>query len=62
MEKPDLSQEPLICLVCAWRETCLKKYSFTGGQCLDFSRDVTVKLPVSPEQSEEEKPPETKLP
>jgi len=45
MEKNDLQQEPLICLVCAWRETCLKKYSFTGGQCLDFTRDVTVKLP-----------------
>ncbi len=45
MEEKDLRQEPLICLVCAWRETCLKKYSFTGGQCLEFCRDVTVKLP-----------------
>jgi len=45
MEDKDLRQEPLLCLVCAWRETCLKKYSFTGGQCLEFCRDVTVKLP-----------------
>jgi len=46
----DLRQEPLICLICAWREDCLKKYSFTGGQCLEFSRDVTVKLPGEPEK------------
>jgi hypothetical protein len=45
MEEKDIRQEPLICLICAWRKDCLKKYSFTGGQCLEFSRDVTVKLP-----------------
>ncbi len=47
----DLQKEPLICLVCAWRRDCLKKYSFTGGQCLEFSRDVTVKLPQEPEKT-----------
>ena len=45
MDEKDLQQEPLICLVCAWRKDCAKKYSFTGGQCLEFPRDVTVKLP-----------------
>jgi hypothetical protein len=40
--KPD-TQEPSICLVCAWRETCLKKFSFTGQHCLEFTRDVTLK-------------------
>ncbi len=45
MEEKDLRQEPLICLVCAWRETCLKKYSLAGNQCLEFCRDVTIKLP-----------------
>lgn len=50
MEDKDLRQEPLLCLVCAWRETCLKKYSFTGGQCLEFSRDITVKLPTPEEK------------
>jgi hypothetical protein len=50
MEEKDLQQEPLICLVCAWRADCLKKFSFTGGQCLDFSRDVTVKLPAEPKK------------
>jgi hypothetical protein len=49
MEKEDLSQEPLLCLICAWRETCLKKYSFSGGQCLEFCRDVTIKLPADQE-------------
>ena len=51
MEEKDIKQEPLICLVCAWRKDCLKKYSFTGGQCLDFSRDVTVKLPQESEKT-----------
>jgi hypothetical protein len=45
MEEKDVRQEPLICLICAWRQDCAKKYSFSGGQCLEFSRDVTVKLP-----------------
>ena len=53
MEEKDIQQEPLICLVCAWRKDCLKKYSFTGGQCLDFSRDVTVKLPQESEKTKD---------
>jgi hypothetical protein len=57
MEGKDLKQEPLICLVCAWRKDCLKKYSFTGGQCLDFSRDVTVKLPEEEAEKEKSKKP-----
>ncbi len=45
LKDKDLKDEPLLCLICAWRETCQKKYSFTGGQCVDFTRDITVKLP-----------------
>ncbi|MFP3868766.1 MAG: hypothetical protein ACLFUU_11500 [Desulfobacteraceae bacterium] len=37
---------PLICLTCAWRETCQKKFSFTGTYCPDYTRDVSVKEPV----------------
>lgn len=48
--KPDLS-EPSICLVCAWRETCVKRFSFTGQHCLEYTRDVTLKP-----RPEEEKP------
>jgi hypothetical protein len=51
MEEKDLTQEPLICLICAWRKDCAKKYSFTGGQCLEFSRDVAVKLPEEKDKS-----------
>jgi hypothetical protein len=40
--KPD-TQEASICVVCAWRETCKKKYSFTGQHCLEFTRDLTLK-------------------
>lgn len=57
MEEKDLKQEPLICLVCAWRKDCLKKYSFTGGQCLDFSRDVTVTLPEEEAEKKKSKKP-----
>lgn len=45
LEDKDLREEPLLCLICAWREHCSKKFSFTGGHCVDFTRDITVKLP-----------------
>lgn len=34
-----------ICVVCAWRENCQKKYSISkqgGAHCPDFTRDVSV--------------------
>ena len=40
--KPD-AREPSICVVCAWRETCVKKYSFTGQHCLEYTRDLAFK-------------------
>ncbi|MCK4910456.1 MAG: hypothetical protein KAR83_02390 [Thermodesulfovibrionales bacterium] len=38
---------PEICVVCAWRATCQKKFSISGRdmRCPDFSRDVTLKNP-----------------
>ncbi len=60
MEDKDLRQEPLICLVCAWRETCLKKFSLTGNKCLDFCRDVTVKLDAAAERQLQEATTEAK--
>jgi hypothetical protein len=41
--KPDKAEEASICLICAWRETCVKKFSFTGQHCLEFTRDVALK-------------------
>ena len=53
--KPD-TQEPSICLICAWRENCVKKFSFTGQHCLEFSRDMTLKAkPVGEVPPQEEK-------
>jgi hypothetical protein len=33
------------CAVCAWRETCAKRFSVAdgGARCPDFSRDITIK-------------------
>jgi hypothetical protein len=35
------------CVVCAWRETCAKRFCVTdgGARCPDFSRDVSIKDP-----------------
>jgi hypothetical protein len=33
-----------LCVVCAWRETCRKKFNLPPGEarCPDFSRDVSL--------------------
>lgn len=36
-----------ICIICAWRESCLKRFSITPSaalHCPDFTRDVTIKI------------------
>lgn len=40
-----------ICVVCAWRETCQKKFSISGRdiQCADYVKDLSIK-----EEKEEE--------
>ena len=57
MEKKTEFQEPEICLVCAWRQDCLKKFSLAHGQrCLEFTRDLTLKAkPVGEVPKKEEK-------
>ena len=34
-----------MCALCAWRETCNKKYNLSGrdAHCADFSEDVSIK-------------------
>jgi hypothetical protein len=34
-----------ICVLCAWRENCNKKFSISGRdvRCPDFVRDLTIK-------------------
>ena len=46
--------ERTVCVVCAWRENCLKRFrNESTGQlrCPDYTRDVTLK---DPEEKEEE--------
>jgi len=42
-----------ICVLCAWRESCQKKFSISGKdmRCADFVRDLSIKG----EQKEEDR-------
>jgi hypothetical protein len=48
--KPDV-QEASICVICAWRQDCVKKFSFSGQHCREFTRDVSLK--PRPEEKQE---------
>jgi hypothetical protein len=51
-----MESDQTICVVCAWRQTCNKKFSMDGStttRCPDFTRDVTLKPPK--EEKKEEK-------
>jgi len=53
-----MSDERTICVICAWRATCNKKFSMDGStttRCPEFTKDVTLKAPQEP--PEEEKAP-----
>jgi hypothetical protein len=39
-----------ICVTCAWRAACNKKFSMDGStttKCIDYTRDLTLKAPPS---------------
>jgi hypothetical protein len=39
-----------ICVTCAWRATCNKKFSMDGAtttRCPDYTRDITLRQPGS---------------
>jgi hypothetical protein len=40
-----MEAEKTICALCAWRETCQKKFSVSGRdmRCTDFVRDLRIK-------------------
>ncbi len=46
-----------ICVVCAWRATCQKKFSVSGKdfKCADFVRDVSIKEEETEEIDSEKK-------
>lgn len=52
-----MSSTQLICAVCAWRETCQKKFSVSGKdmRCAEFVKDVSIKQKSEEEESAEEK-------
>lgn len=53
-----MSDDRTICVICAWRATCNKKFSMDGStttRCPEFTKDVTLK--ASDEPREEEKAP-----
>lgn len=40
----EMSDKKELCVICAWRENCQKKFSMKAGQrCPDFSRDFAIK-------------------
>ncbi|MBM4140544.1 MAG: hypothetical protein FJ242_03490 [Nitrospira sp.] len=46
-----------ICAICAWRETCQKKFSLSGRdmRCAEFVRDITIKVEEEPVEKEKKK-------
>jgi hypothetical protein len=41
-----MTKEPALCVVCAWRKDCQKKFLRSGEvtlRCPDFARDVSIK-------------------
>ena len=42
----DMESDKRLCIICAWRENCLKKFRFSDGvalHCVDFCQDLTIK-------------------
>jgi len=47
-----------LCVTCAWRQTCKKKFLVDGTtttRCADYTRDITLKEPVSRRPESKEK-------
>jgi hypothetical protein len=51
-------EDRTICVVCAWRKDCNKKFSMDGAtttRCPEFTRDVTLEEPDPDPKSDQEK-------
>lgn len=49
--------EKSICVMCAWRITCNKKFTMDGAtstRCLEYTRDVTLPSPKEDGESADE--------
>ncbi len=51
-------KERKICVVCAWRESCAKKFSLGEGKinCPDFCKDLNIKNIEDPNETKSSKP------
>jgi len=45
-----------MCSICAWRETCKKKFNLSGRDvhCADFSEDITINKRPAGEEAQRE--------
>jgi len=52
-----MSATQTICAVCAWRETCKKKFSVSGKdlRCAEFVKDVSIREEPSEEAKKKER-------
>lgn len=51
-----VSEKRDICVVCAYRENCQKKFSLkTGQKCIEFARDLLIKDKEQQEENKTEK-------
>lgn len=51
-----MNRERSMCVVCAWRQTCNKKFwivSSSAKQCPDYVRDLALKAPKEDEATKE---------
>ncbi len=50
-----MTENKVLCIVCAWKATCQKQFSIKAGQkCAEFVKDVSIKEEKE-EKSEKEK-------
>ncbi len=48
-----------LCVICAWRSTCNKKFLMDGAtttKCADYTRDVTLRETISKHEEVKESP------
>ena len=50
------STERQFCAICAWRETCNKKFCVPdgGARCPEYTRDISIKSPPKTDEGEEQ--------
>jgi hypothetical protein len=52
-----MNDDRTICVICAWRQTCNKKFLMDGAsttRCPDYTKDITLKIVDNPDESKSE--------